>query len=522
MQDDDLSLRIRPRNPWEAIDLGVSMTRSWWREVYAAWFMLTLPLFVLINWLLQDYPSWALLLLWWLKPLYDRVLLLVYSRKVFGQPADLAAVWLALPDLLFRSGLLLHLTLYRLDPARSLRLPVWQLEGLRGRQRSQRYKVLARRAGGPAAWLTVVGVHLESFLQFAVFGLIWLFIPELVLESVWRQAWNLMSDSNWPYWAYLAQNSIYYLGMSAIEPMYVAGGFGLYLNRRTQLEGWDLEITFRRMAQRLADASSSAVTGLLLATALTLTLATTVLHSPTAQAQTDTTAGQRLPPEQSETVITEVLADKDFGGTRSIKSWTLRDDLSFDAPEETADDHNWSLLGLARAAEVLMWIAFAVALAYLITRIIRYRQALPSRRRAEQAPPEAVSGLDIRPESLPDDVAAEARRLWQDGHYRQALSLAYRGALSALVHHYQVTLTDSATEGDVLLAARPRLPRPEGDFLGLLTGLWQRQAYAHQRPDDAAVLAMLADWDRHFGRGPGGGTGGGQTDSPAGNDGERP
>ena len=30
----------------------------------------------------------------------------------------------------------------------------------------------------------------------------------------------------------------------------VAGGFGLYLNRRTELEAWDIEITFRRMARR--------------------------------------------------------------------------------------------------------------------------------------------------------------------------------------------------------------------------------------------------------------------------------
>ena len=39
--------------------------------------------------------------------------------------------------------------------------------------------------------------------------------------------------------------------ISAIEPFYVGAGFGLYLDRRTQIEGWDIEIAFRRMRLRL-------------------------------------------------------------------------------------------------------------------------------------------------------------------------------------------------------------------------------------------------------------------------------
>ena len=33
-----------------------------------------------------------------------------------------------------------------------------------------------------------------------------------------------------------------------LEPFYVAAGFGLYLNRRTMLEGWDIEVALRRIA----------------------------------------------------------------------------------------------------------------------------------------------------------------------------------------------------------------------------------------------------------------------------------
>jgi hypothetical protein len=31
-----------------------------------------------------------------------------------------------------------------------------------------------------------------------------------------------------------------------LEPFYVAGGFALYLNRRAELEAWDIEQEFRR------------------------------------------------------------------------------------------------------------------------------------------------------------------------------------------------------------------------------------------------------------------------------------
>ena len=43
--------------------------------------------------------------------------------------------------------------------------------------------------------------------------------------------------------------------MLLLEPFYVAAGFGLYLNRRTLLEGWDIEVALRRIAERHAAAA---------------------------------------------------------------------------------------------------------------------------------------------------------------------------------------------------------------------------------------------------------------------------
>jgi hypothetical protein len=38
----------------------------------------------------------------------------------------------------------------------------------------------------------------------------------------------------------------YALTVVVLEPFYVASGFGMYLNRRVELEAWDIEQEFRR------------------------------------------------------------------------------------------------------------------------------------------------------------------------------------------------------------------------------------------------------------------------------------
>ena len=38
----------------------------------------------------------------------------------------------------------------------------------------------------------------------------------------------------------------YAAAVAFIEPFYVAAGFGMYLNRRVELEAWDIEQEFRR------------------------------------------------------------------------------------------------------------------------------------------------------------------------------------------------------------------------------------------------------------------------------------
>ena len=58
------------------------------------------------------------------------------------------------------------------------------------------------------------------------------------------------------------------IAVSIVEPVYVAAGFSLYLNRRAILEGWDIELSLRRLDTRLRGLRAAAVVVLALACAL--------------------------------------------------------------------------------------------------------------------------------------------------------------------------------------------------------------------------------------------------------------
>jgi hypothetical protein len=76
-----------------------------------------------------------------------------------------------------------------------------------------------------------------------------LFVPTEFLSESARAMWATMLQSP-PRWAQLLLLGAWWLSVSVVEPIYVAAGFGLYLHRRTQLEAWDVELVFRRLAAR--------------------------------------------------------------------------------------------------------------------------------------------------------------------------------------------------------------------------------------------------------------------------------
>lgn len=510
VQLEALNLNLRSRAPWEAIDLGFGLVRRHWRDLYAAWLVTVLPFFLFLYVALQELVWLAPILFWWFKPLYDRVVLYVLSRAIFDERVTLRDTLSALPGLL-RTGVLAQTTLLRIPSfTRSFTLPVWQLEGLRGKARRRRQGVLQIRARPYAVWLTLVCVGFELIIWLGIYGLIWLFLPAHVDFDLP----DLFFEREPAYWLSLVQGAIYFLVVSVIEPLFVAGGFTLYLNRRTQLEGWDIEIVFRRLAQRLT-ALRQGVVALAATPAATLLLATLLSLGLPAPAEADETGAPspgvtvndtRLPAEQASEVVGQVLAAEEFGHSREVMRWRFKEPAVEESKNRKASDGRWrkafeNFAGLmATMTKASLWFLAGVAILLLIVYRDRWLHLFVRRkgRGTDYTPPESLFGLDLRAESLPEDIAGAARAVWQQGQHRAAVSLLYRGALAVLVNREQLELHDSHTEGDILELARQAITPPRHRYLAELTAIWQLIAYAHREPDREQSWALLEHWDRHF------------------------
>jgi len=489
VQIERIAIGLRRRSAWEAIDLGGSAWRAWAPAAWRIWAACYGSVGLLLLAILWEHQEIALLILWWLKPAFDRILLFTFSRSLFHQTTRLRDVLGALPSLARHSGLLAGLTLRRASMARSLLLPVWQLEGLRGKAARERCKVLSRRCRGQAVWLTLVCAHFSVVLSLSLFLLISALIPEGIGDSLSLANWfrnNLTPGQEF------VLSLLTLLAETVVEPLYVASGFALYLNRRSELEGWDIELAFRRLAGRaLATAAS-----LLLVAGLTAGL---LLSPGDAQADEVPTTPALSHEKQ---VITAIVADPVFGQQTKAMKWRWEETPT---PADT-ETPAW-LRFLQRIVEffsqtltALAWVAgllLAVAFIYLL--VVHHERWLGSRRPPSRQP-DFLFGLDVRPASLPADLVGAARAAIAEGRFEFALSLLYRGALVALIQSTRIEFRPGDTEENCRQRVGGHLEAAASGYFGELIDAWRRTAYAHQPPDAPVLETLCQGWESHFGR----------------------
>src|SRR6187431_3234918 len=99
MKLDQVTLEIRPRSAWEAVDLGLLMAKRWWLPMMKIWLLVSFPVFVFML-LIPDNFFWVgALLLWWLKPVLERPLLHILSHAVFNDLPDTRSTFKLFPAL---------------------------------------------------------------------------------------------------------------------------------------------------------------------------------------------------------------------------------------------------------------------------------------------------------------------------------------------------------------------------------------------------------------------------------------
>ena len=253
---------------------------------------------------------------------------------------------------------------------------------------------------------------------------------------------------------------IYAAAVLLLEPFYVAAGFGLYLNRRTLLEGWDIEVALRRIAERHAAALLS-------------------FFSQAWSSSWPCFSGPALAQQKNpKAEIAEVLKAPEFGHYRDATRWE-RARRRRSRPIRRRPICSWLACHRLRARQggrggCCGWrrprrSATRCGGSRACCRAGREppREAVP--------PPPALFGMELAPETLPADVAAAAARARARRQAARGAGLLYRGALSELVHKRGVQLLASHTEGEAVRLARIA-------YFAALVDAWRRCAYARRLP----------------------------------------
>ena len=481
MQLEALAVRLRPRTPFEAADLGVRLCQQTAKSVYLCYAIVAAPLMILA---LATYDLFGFaapsLLIWSAKPWFDRTILFVLSRAAFGVATTPLEVWRAQRQVWWRQ-ILFTWTIRRLSPWRSLTEPVYQLEGFSIFKSSPRIRRIRGRSMAAAAMMTSIFSICEMAIAVALFSLVFWLAPigrTPNLDEIFAGEVSLFFK--------LAVPLSYALTVLFLEPFYVAAGFGMYLNRRAELEGWDIEQEFRRAFGLTAQAAA-------IVAALLILIAVPAYAAPQPAAARDVPTRDEIA-----RAIETVKADPNLATERTIKTLRWRGAT----PKGPAKFPGWlawiaSLFAwIAESTRVLIWctaLLLAGMVVVYLSRIARTKLAAAAEDDGFVAPTH-VRDLDIRPESLPDDIGAAARQLWERGEQRAALALLYRGMLSRLAHVHRVPIRDSSTEGDCVALATAQLP-DRSEYVARLVRVWQRLGYGHETVDSEVVHGLCDEFD---------------------------
>jgi hypothetical protein len=241
---DALAVRLRPRTPNEAVDLGVRLCQSAAPAVYRCYFLVALPV-IAVALASTEFMGWmSTIVIWWMKPWLDRTILFVLSRAAFGQRTSIADVWRSQWRVWWRP-IVFTLTVRRLSLWRSLTEPIYLLEDGPAIGSGPRIVQIRNRVVGSAFMMTQAFVTIELALMLAVFSLFVWFAPAGTQFDP-----SLLFAEEAPRFIGAAYFAAYSIAVLILEPFYVAAGFAMYLNRRAELEAWDIEQELRNAFSR--------------------------------------------------------------------------------------------------------------------------------------------------------------------------------------------------------------------------------------------------------------------------------
>jgi hypothetical protein len=347
-------------------------------------------------------------------------------------------------------------------------MPVVVLEKLRAGEARRRKNILRRGGLNFAVFLTLFGVTLEIVILAG--EVIFTFIMGAFSPFVFSRLEKHGSPEFFLLLAY-AVNYIF------LEGLYVCMGFGIYINSRVKVEGWDIQLLFRNFAVRKK--IPPVLLGCLI---LGVFLPGKGFADP----------GIPLP------VLEQILDSADFGG--EVSEWDIRlknrgkpEVYQFSGPVPWMDILRE---GSARGLRLVLMVAASLALILFLAIRFRYlrREWFPTDKRRIRVPPGVV------PDS-PESLLEEARAFYARGDIREAWSRCFSAAIAAYGQVRRLSIPADATEYECLSLVRAAASDTAGDFAFLLRN-WISLAYGGIPPDLASFERSL-DFCRSLAAAPG-------------------
>jgi len=443
---------LKRKDSRAAADAGLLL----WRENFINFIpFFAIPLWVCAFALRRALPEkfyyLAWLIIWLLKPMFDRLALHVISIRFFEKDAGLKRLRRGLFKTLLR-GLPGDLLWRRFSPLRAAMMPMRVLERniKSGKAASERKKHLVNGGIGYCFLLTIWGIAAEAALLLG--GLIFYnFICELMNIS------NSFLDSFAK--AEIFLYTIWCANLILIETIYVCMGFSLYINSRIEVEGWDLEIIFRGFKKIAA----------------VIVLAVCLFMPITAHAD----SGKDIPVDTLQTI----LESPDFGGWED--SWTIglrNQPKPAETPNINPDLMKQLRNAFANFLRTFLVIA-AIGLAiFLLYYFLKNRQNIIGKKNAY-----SVTSLQKTPEEDPKLLLEKALKFHEQGDIRLAWGYCAAAAIFSWPIYRGINFPPNATESDcVNIVISKSTDSLKANAFSRVIKNWVYFAYAGQLPPEGS------------------------------------
>lgn len=516
MNLDKVSIALRPRPKNLAMDLGFKLARRWFLPLVSIWLIYTAPLFLTLLIVFPEQAVWVAFGLWWLLPFFERPLCFYLSLAVFGHEPKLSHVLKKTP-FLFSRQTLGWLTYQRLNFNRSFLSPIIILENLDRKRYRSRASILGASVGRAPSWLAFVCAHLAYAMAYGIMLFIY-FLKPTNLPTDWEHVDFSNTDIRAQYDSvvgYLEGTEVFsvlgfYFALSVITPFFVAAGFSLYLNQRTRLEGWDIDIQFKRIRAKFAKVSVLLPLVLTFASFSTspvwaqaalgqantksepaVEAPNTVLELPIETTQgsaskVQLTAQQRAEREKIATLDRSLTLKQE-----EITRWRLKEQFRSDEKEQKTRSAS---PGLAFFIRVVIWVLGGLIVAYLAYHVYQYllRQQFPLRKSKD---PRFDAKILRKENVLADErehTIADVLNCIQSGKPREALVALWSVFNSHMVRRYEIPLKANMTEQECYAMSRHYIRDPEWlAYMKSLLKIKLRACYSGTKVSRATTQEMI-------------------------------